>query len=66
VAERSVEGAEAAVLSAKIRVIDIAIDNVADNTVRMDLLSDRVRRYADPDQIVTLKHVYRLLSGSHG
>src|SRR3954447_18650331 len=66
VAERTIEGAEAAVLSAKIRVVYIAIDNVADDAVRVDLLPDCVRRHADSDQVIALKHVYGLLSGDHG
>jgi hypothetical protein len=66
VSERTIKGAEAAVLGAKIGVVNIAIDNVANDAVGMDLLPDCVRRHAESDQVIALKHVYGLLSGDHG
>ena len=41
VAHRAVERAEAAILGAEVRVVDIAVDDVADDAFRMQLAADR-------------------------
>src|SRR3954453_24233986 len=40
--ERPVEGAERAILSAEIRVIDVAVDDVGDHALRMEPAPQRV------------------------
>src|SRR5260370_40556718 len=60
-----VESAEAAKLSAEIRVIDIAVDDVAHDAVWMQLAPPRVSRHADANQIVTAKEVDCLLASHH-
>ncbi len=54
VAHGPVEGAEAAILGAEIGVVDVAVDDVADHAVRVQLAADRVGRHADADQIVAI------------
>ena len=54
VAHGPVESAEAAILSAEIGVVDVAIDDVADHAMRVQLAADRVGRHADADQIVAV------------
>src|SRR5690349_14512077 len=65
VPHRPVEGAEAAILGAEIRVVDVAIDDVADDPVGMVLAAHRVGRHPDADQIVAAEEVDRLLSCHH-
>ena len=60
-----VEGAEAAIFRAEIRVVDVAIDDVADDAVRMQLAAHRVGRHADADQVVAVEIVDRFLPGHH-
>src|SRR5260370_27120792 len=60
-----VEGAEAAKLSAEIRVIDIAVDNVAHDAVGVQLAPHRVGGHPDADQIVAAKEVDCLLASHY-
>ncbi len=41
--QRTIERAEAAILRAEIRVIDVAIDDVGDNAFRMELAANSIR-----------------------
>ena len=65
VPHRPVERAEAAIFGAEIRVIDVAIDDVADHSFGMQLAADRVGRHSDPDQIVAVIQVDRFGAGHH-
>src|SRR5882672_3113207 len=65
VSHGAVESAEAAKLCAEVRVIDIAVDNVAHDAVRMQLAPNRVGTHSDADQIVTAKEVDCLLARHH-
>ena len=51
-----IEGAERAVLGADVGVIDVAVDDVADNAVGMKLAADGVGFHADADQIIGAEH----------
>ena len=57
VPHRPVERAEAAVLGAEVRVVDIAVDNVAHHAFGMELPPHSVGRHADADQIVARKKI---------
>src|SRR5579864_2008602 len=61
-----VKRAEATVFGAKVRVIDIAIDDVGNHAFRVQLAADRIRRRADADQIVGMQEVESFLAGDHG
>src|SRR5438552_3008729 len=65
VAHGPVKCAEAAKLSAEIRVIDIAVDDVAHDAVRMQPAPNGVGGHSYPDQIVTTKKVNCLLASHH-
>src|ERR1700687_5325479 len=65
VTHRPVESAEAAKLSTEVRVIDIAVDDVAYDAVRMQLAAHRVGGHSYPNQIVTAKEVDCLLASHH-
>src|SRR5579863_3237403 len=60
-----VESAEAAVFGAEVGVVDIAIDDVADDSVRMQPAADLVGGHAEPDQVVAAKQVEGFASGDH-
>ena len=65
--QRPVEGAEGAVLGAEVRVIDVAVDDVGDHALGMQLAAHRVGFHADADQVIGLEHLERLLLGQgHG
>ena len=65
--ERTIEGAEAAILGAEVGVIDVAVDDVSDDAVRMQAAAHRVGFHADADQIVGAEHLHGLLFGkAHG
>ena len=65
VAHGPVEGAEAAILGAEIGVVDVAVDDVADHAVRVQLAADRVGRHADADEIVAVIQVDGFLARHH-
>ena len=50
--EGTIEGTESAVLRTEIRVINVAINNVSDHAVGMQLAANRISLHADADQIV--------------
>jgi hypothetical protein len=54
--ERAIKGAECAVFRAKVRVIDVAVDDVRDDAVRVKLTADCVRFHADTNEIIGLEH----------
>src|ERR1700722_15857963 len=49
-----VERAEAAILGAEIRVVDIAIDNVAHHPVRVQLAANGISRHPDANEVVAV------------
>ena len=61
--ERTVEGAESAVLGAEIRVVDVAVDDVGDHALGVLAATHRVRIHADTDQVFGAEHVNALLFG---
>ena len=63
VTHRPVEGAEAAVLGAEVRMVDVAVDDVARHALRVKLAPDGVGFHADADQVVALQGVQRFLLG---
>src|SRR5665213_111234 len=65
VAQRTVEGAEAAKFRADVRVINVAIDDVGGYAIRMQLATRGVRRHADAYQVVALEEVDRLRARHH-
>ena len=50
--QRPVEGAKGAVFRAKVRVINVAVDDVRDHTLGVQLAALRVGFHAQSDQIV--------------
>ena len=65
VAQRPVECAEGAVFGAEVGVIDIAIDDVGDNSLGVPLAADGVGLHADADQVVRTEQVERFFTGNH-
>src|SRR5690348_16807078 len=65
VPHRAVKRAEAAILGTKVRVIDVAVDDIADHTVRMKLTTHRVGFFADRKQIVASKQIDGLATRDH-
>src|SRR5579883_1752599 len=61
--EWTIESAEGAVLSAEVRVVDIAIDNVGDDAFWMESAANLVGFHADADQVVRFEHLQRLCFG---
>src|SRR5580692_5992857 len=61
--QRTIEGAEGAIFRAEIRVVDVAVDDVGNGSLRMQLAAHRIRFHADPDQIIGAKHLQSLLLG---
>ena len=65
--QRTVEGAEGAVLGAEVGVVDVAVDDVGDHAFGMQLAADRVGFHADADQVVGVEQVEGLGFGQgHG
>ena len=65
--QRTIEGAEGAVLGAEIRVINVAVDDVGSHAFGMKLAAHRVGFHADADQVVGTEQVESLLFGQgHG
>src|SRR5436190_13598122 len=62
---RAVESAEAAIFRTEIRVVDVAVDNVADYAFGMQLAAHRVGRHTDTDQVIALEHLNRFSAGHH-
>ena len=59
--EWTIEGTEGAVLSAVVCVVNFAVDDLGDDSVRMELTADRVSFHADANQVVGLEHIDCLL-----
>src|SRR5580693_1920339 len=60
-----VERTETAILGAEIGVVDVAIDDIADDTVRMQLLPHRIGRHSDSNQIIAAIKIDRFLARHH-
>src|ERR1700722_6410165 len=65
VAHGTVEGAETAILSAKIGVVDISVYDVAHHAVRMQLAAHRVSGHPNADQIVAVINIDCFLARHH-
>src|SRR6266571_1150726 len=61
--QRPVKGAKVAVFGAKVRVINVAINNVGNHTFRMQLAALRVGFHAEADQVIGTEQIERLLFG---
>src|SRR5678815_3803327 len=53
----TVEGAEATIFSAEIGVVDVAVDDVADYALGVQLAAYCVGRHADADQVIALEYI---------
>ena len=60
-----IERAEAAVLRAEIRVVNIPVDDIRDHALRMKLPPQGVRLHPDPDQVVGIEHIDSFSAGHH-
>jgi len=60
-----IESAEAAILRAEIRVIDIPVDDIRDHALRMKFPPQSVRLHPDPDQVVGIKHIDSFSARNH-
>jgi len=60
--ERTVEGAKGAVLGAEVGVVDVAIDDVADNALGVQAAAHRIGLKTKADQVRRVKVVERLLA----
>src|SRR3954447_13887649 len=60
-----VERAKAAIFCAEIRVVDVAIDDVADDTFRMNLPPNAICLHADSDQIIASEEISCLFTRHH-
>src|SRR5438270_2743692 len=58
--ERAVESAKGAVLGAEVGVVNVAVDDVSDHALRMQLLANGVCLHADADQVIGAKQLYGL------
>jgi len=63
VAHRPVERAKAAVFRAEVRIVDIAVDDVADDAMRVQLAAHCIGGHADADQVVAAEQVEGFLAG---
>ena len=54
--QRTVKGAEGAVFSAEIGVVDIAVDDVGNDAIGMQLAAHRVGFHPDADEVVGVIH----------
>jgi|SRR5881275_3202195 len=61
--QRTIKSAERAVLSAEIRVINVAIDDVGDDTFRMQLAAHGIGFHSNANQVIGAEHIESLLSG---
>jgi hypothetical protein len=59
----AIEGAEGAVLGAKVRVVDVAVDDVGDHPIRMQPAPHRIGFHADANQIIGAIHLQRFSFG---
>src|ERR1700742_4502298 len=61
--EWTIERAEAAVLRAEIRVVDVAVDDVGDDALGMQFAAQCIRFHAETDQVVGAKIIESLSPG---
>src|SRR6266566_2623808 len=59
----TIKRAECAVLGAEVRVINVAIDDVGDHALGMQLAAQGVGFHADADQVIGAKQIYSLCFG---
>src|SRR5260370_533337 len=65
--DRGIKRGEGGILRAKVRVINVAIDDVGGHALRMQPAAERIGLHADPDQIVGAEHLESLGFGQgHG
>src|SRR6185312_9213054 len=62
---RAVKGAEAAIFGAEIRVIDIAIDDVADHALGVQLAAHLIAGHAEAHQVVAIEEIDRFGASHH-
>ena len=62
---RPIEGAEAAIFRAEVRVVDVAIDDVGDDALGMPLAADGVGLHTDPYKIRGIEEIERFFAGNH-
>src|SRR5947209_4141327 len=60
--KRPIESTKRAILRAKVRVVDIAIDDVRDHAFRMQLAAERVSVHTNANEVIGAEHLKRLLS----
>src|SRR4051812_17035156 len=58
--QRTIERAEGAVLSAEVGVINVAVNDVGDYVLGVELAAQRVGFHADTDEVVGPEHLYGL------
>ena len=61
--QRPVKRAEGAVLGTEIRIVNIAVNDVGDHALGMQLAAHAVRFHADADQVIGTEHLDGLLLG---
>ena len=61
--QRPVKGAKGTVFGAKVRVVNVAIDNVCNHTFRVQLAALRVGFHAQSDQVIGSEQLKRFLFG---
>jgi hypothetical protein len=65
VAQRAVEGAEGAVLAAKVGVVDVAVDDVGDHAFGMQAPPDGVGSHADADEVGIFEQIDGFFVAQH-
>src|SRR3954452_20689394 len=60
VVQRTLERTEAAVFGTNIGVVDVAVDNISDHALRVQLATNRVSRHSNADQVIALKQIQSL------
>src|SRR5580704_15887558 len=60
-----IKSAKAAIFRAEICVINVAVDNIADDPVRMQLAADLISRHPDPNQIVAIVQIDGFRASDH-
>ena len=61
--QRPVKGAKSTVFGAKVRVINVAVDDVRDHTFGVQLAALRVGFHPQSDQVIGTEEIERLLFG---
>src|SRR5262249_20361088 len=61
--QRAIESTEGTKFRTKICIVDVAVDDVGDHALRMELTSEGIRLHADTDEIVGAKEIQGLVFG---